>query len=171
MHRLGIVHGDLTLRNTLIDRDGAVRVGGFGSAHSAHGALVPDERTSPYCRAPERWAGVQDDAAPVDVWAIGVIMHCLFTLTCPWMIVERARDWFLALTLVLGPVTEANWPGHASLPKWAEVEEAATSCLHTVVLPGNDPILGTMMRSSRAVVVVVVVVIVVVVVSFTSTSK
>ena len=78
MHTHDIVHGDLSLSNCLIDRSGLVRVADFGAAHSAHGHLVEEERTTPYCRAPERWFGAKDDAPPVDAWAVGVIVLCLF---------------------------------------------------------------------------------------------
>ena len=77
LHHLCIVHGDLSLANCLIDRDGTVRVADFGAAHSALGVLVPEERTTTYVRAPERWLGCSHDEAPVDVWAVGVIVLCL----------------------------------------------------------------------------------------------
>ena len=77
LHGLGVVHGDISLGNCLVDRCGTLRLGDYGSAHSAHGCIVKEERTTAYCRAPERWMGLKEDTPPVDVWAVGVIAWCL----------------------------------------------------------------------------------------------
>ena len=77
LHGLGVVHGDISLGNCLVDRCGTLRLGDYGSAHSAHGCAVKEERTTAYCRAPERWMGLKDLAPPADVWAVGVIAWCL----------------------------------------------------------------------------------------------
>ena len=65
LHRLQIIHADLSLANCLVDRDSVVRVADFGSAQSAHSCLA-EEMTTPYCRAPERWLGDQGLAPTVD---------------------------------------------------------------------------------------------------------
>ena len=97
MHRHLVIHGDLSMKNVLVDRDGVVRVGDFGSAHSAHGNLVAEERATPYCRSPERWLGSSTLEAPADLWAIGVIILALLAGDLPWLSASKVESWWKAI--------------------------------------------------------------------------
>ena len=99
-----------------------VRLGDYGSAHSAHGVLVPEERTTPYCRSPERWLGQLDDSKPIDVWAVGVVALCLVRpADCLWINDGAAREWLTNALPVVGAITDATWPGRKALPGWLDV--------------------------------------------------
>ena len=122
MHRHLVLHGDLSMKNVLMDRDGIVRVGDFGSAHSAHGNLVAEERATPYCRSPERWLGSPTLEAPADLWAIGVIILALLAGDLPWFSAAEVDSWWKAIAPfnLFGPVRLRAAPGpprHACSPK------------------------------------------------------
>jgi serine/threonine protein kinase len=88
-HRRSILHRDLKPENVLIDDDGRVRVVDFGLAVSFAAAeemeLTDDGELSPGAfftgivgtpryMAPEQWTEA-DQAAGVDIWALGVILY------------------------------------------------------------------------------------------------
>lgn len=56
LHGIGIVHGDATLKNFLLEEGDRVMVSDFGSAHSAHAHFAPDPSaiTTSYVRSPEK---------------------------------------------------------------------------------------------------------------------
>ncbi len=84
MHSLGIIHGDVTANNLLRKAEGRVVVADFGSAHSAHGFIVPPHGiTAQYARAPEVLLGVQSTTAAIDVWSLGVVSLNLTAGTVP----------------------------------------------------------------------------------------
>jgi len=53
LHGLAITHGDLSLKNILVNRNGIVKIADYGAAHSAHGYVVSadHEITTTYVRA------------------------------------------------------------------------------------------------------------------------
>lgn len=73
LHSLQIVHGDVTLANCMIALNGDLKLGDLGSAHSAHGFLLPPraEITTAYARSPERWLLVDESTPAVDVRRAG----------------------------------------------------------------------------------------------------
>ena len=85
LHSMGIVHGDLSLRNVLVDMDGGVKVTDFGTAFSAHVYLVQEEITTGYVQAPEATLGETRQTIAIDAWAVGVATFCLRFGHCPWL--------------------------------------------------------------------------------------
>ena len=74
-HGLGIIHGDITLKNLLLSR-GALKIADLGIAHTAHGFIVPPGWggiTTAYARPPELFLRVPESTCSVDVWSLGVI--------------------------------------------------------------------------------------------------
>jgi eukaryotic-like serine/threonine-protein kinase len=70
-HRRGVVHGDVTPGNLIVDRGGTVKVVDFGVA-ARHGGHTAPSGTPAYL-APERWAG-QAATAASDIFASTVIL-------------------------------------------------------------------------------------------------
>ena len=79
LHGLSIAHGDLSLGNVLVGRDGNAMIGDLGSAHSAHDMLVKNVGTTSYVRAPETWLPdvLKKSTPAIDVWALGILALCL----------------------------------------------------------------------------------------------
>ena len=92
MHGLDFVHGDLSLKNVLVDRHGDACVCDMGAVFCVRTGLCScqDVRTTAYVRAPESWLGAPMRAA-ADVWALGVIALALFSGKIPWLL-EGERD-------------------------------------------------------------------------------
>ncbi|KAI0341919.1 kinase-like protein [Trametopsis cervina] len=89
LHEMGISHCDLKLENVLIDRKLNVKIIDLGSAVlAAPGANPPEYTWRTFCgtlsyAAPEILARLRYEAAPADVWSLGVILCELVTgLSC-----------------------------------------------------------------------------------------
>ena len=119
MHSLNVVHGDATLKNMLLCRDDIVKVADFGSAHSALGFLLGQNKeiTTRYVMAPERWLGQSESAPPIDIWAWGVQLYMLHSGQCEWLHTENIDEVMPSLARLIGPIDEESWPGHEQLPK------------------------------------------------------
>lgn len=92
LHHNGVVHRDLSLENTLVHGDGTIRVIDFGqSVHlfdpKGPRASSPLRHTGKagkaYYRAPEMYLG-DYEGAPVDAFAIGVMLFIMTVGTPPW---------------------------------------------------------------------------------------
>jgi protein-serine/threonine kinase len=82
LHSLGVAHRDLKPENLLI-RNGILKIADFGSADVFRVAYQDHSRlsdglcgTTPYM-APEIFMDQGYWAAPVDVWAAGIILFCM----------------------------------------------------------------------------------------------
>lgn len=92
LHHNGIVHRDVSLENTLLHADGSVRVIDFGQSVLLFSGKGPRPDTKnrhtgkagkAYYRAPEMYVG-DYEGAPVDVFAIGVMLFIMTVGTSPW---------------------------------------------------------------------------------------
>ncbi|HSA58213.1 MAG TPA: sigma 54-interacting transcriptional regulator [bacterium] len=73
LHRQGVLHGDLSPRNLLIDRDGRLKLLDFGlAAIMGKDASAIEAATVPYL-APERLGGIQGPAS--DLFALGTVFY------------------------------------------------------------------------------------------------
>ena len=83
LHAIGIIHGDLSLKNCLV-RNWACVICDPGAAHSTESFLLGagEEITTAFVRAPERFLGEPLSTSAVDAWACGVIAWCLATGPC-----------------------------------------------------------------------------------------
>jgi carbon catabolite-derepressing protein kinase len=78
VHERGWVHHDLSLQNVLVSADGTPHVIDFGLAQPNVASLRSFGAT-PYFSSPELLLRLEHSGAPVDVWALGVI---LFAMVC-----------------------------------------------------------------------------------------
>ena len=76
MHKLSIVHADVSLKNVLFKGDRVV-VTDFGTAMSAHSIIVPGNITTLPFASPENLLGGGAKLPSMDVWAFGCLCHVL----------------------------------------------------------------------------------------------
>jgi len=142
-HRRSILHRDLKPENVLIDEDGRVRVVDFGLAVSfaTAGDVELDEDNelgvgafftgivgTPRYMAPEQWLE-GDQAAGVDIWALGIILYELVTDGLhPTGPSETHRDSLLRLvTVAISDEPLVPPPASADVP--AELPTLIAQCL------------------------------------------
>ena len=92
LHHNGVVHRDLSLENTLVHGDGTIRVIDFGQSVHLFNPKGPRADTplrhtgkagKAYYRAPEMYLG-EYEGAPVDAFAVGVMLFIMTVGTPPW---------------------------------------------------------------------------------------
>ncbi len=119
LHSQSIVHGDLSLSNMLVARDGRTMVADLGSCHSAHGILTREVSTTLYVTSPEHWLDGASGPS-VDAWAVGVATLCLlmgaYSPIIPQM--QESQQVARAALSMLGGIDESVWRGHQALSKW-----------------------------------------------------
>jgi response regulator RpfG family c-di-GMP phosphodiesterase len=77
-HHAGIVHGDLTPAKIFVDRQGRLKVAGFGAA-----GLAADTAATPLYMAPEQFRRAEADVR-TDLYQAGVIVYQLTTHKLPF---------------------------------------------------------------------------------------
>ena len=83
-HQCGIVHGDITPRNILIDQQGTPKLCDFGLAHFQHERSdLIDTWSSPYYMPPERILGHSEDHRS-DFYSLGTTLFYLLTDQLPF---------------------------------------------------------------------------------------
>jgi serine/threonine protein kinase len=83
-HQCGIVHGDITPRNILIDQFGTPKLCDFGLAHFQHEKSdLIDTWSSPYYMPPERILGHSEDHRS-DFYSLGTTLYYLLTDQLPF---------------------------------------------------------------------------------------
>lgn len=88
LHENGLCHRDISLENVLVKKDGSVRLIDFGQAACVYEPngdrkLLFGKAGKAYYRAPEMYVG-QYFGAPVDIFALGVLLFILLTSFPPW---------------------------------------------------------------------------------------
>ena len=99
MHKLGLVHCDLKPDNVMIDDNGHVKIIDLGVARYEGLPEGDPILGTPEYMAPERFLG-KVLKAPLDVFAIGVLLYEVFTGS-PWLKCDPAADWPVRVQTVL----------------------------------------------------------------------
>ena len=107
-HRAGVVHGNLTPRDVLIARNGAVKVTDFGTAAAGLAGLADAPVTTAIYSAPERLQGNPPDVRG-DLYSLGVMLHEAVTGSPPF----TGPD---ALSITRHKLDEQPLPPSASAP-------------------------------------------------------
>lgn len=119
MHALGVAHRDLKPHNVLVDATGRLRLCDFGLARDTErDVYTPDSVVTLWWRAPEVLLGARRyDAAKVDVWSVGVILHQLHSADGepPWVTREghTCVGMLFLLTQDLGEAPRVDEPPDA----------------------------------------------------------
>ena len=159
LHQCGTAHMDLSMANVLLRRDESVKICDLGCSTPAAGVLSfeSEQISTEYARAPEVWLGGSHAGSACDVWSLGVIAAALLTGTLLFYVGDQEVPWkpgpvrpemrrlarpatpapLLRQMAVLGPMTEATWPGCSALPRFNQYvgEEAGEV---TGAQPGTD---------------------------------
>ncbi len=90
MHHNGVAHRDLRLENILLDNEGNIKVCDFGHAQlfdSAAGFDAYSGQTvgSTFFQTPEQVARRVCSGRAVDMWCLGVVLHCLLLHRRPFV--------------------------------------------------------------------------------------
>ncbi|MBX3355974.1 MAG: serine/threonine protein kinase [Phycisphaeraceae bacterium] len=151
LHERGVLHRDLKPANIMLDGRGRVRIMDFGLAlrQQVDGSSVGAARSAggtPGYMAPEQWSGGPVTEA-TDVYAIGLILHELFTgrSAAQGESIDAYRRWHLST-----PVESVS---HSLSEVNPEIERVILACIAkdpserpasalavSAMLPGGDPI-------------------------------
>ena len=176
LHQTGIAHMDLSMANILLRRDEIVKICDLGCSTPAAGMLSfeSEQVSTEYVRAPEVWLGGSHPGSPCDIWGLGVITVALLTGTILFYVGSQDVPWkpgpvpeekrraarpatpepFMRQMVVLGPPTEATWPGCSALPRFdLYVSKQEMSGTQTGVDPlgdalGNPPVVRRPLATS-----------------------
>ena len=176
LHQTGIAHMDLSMANILLRRDEIVKICDLGCSTPAAGMLSfeSEQVSTEYVRAPEVWLGGSHPGSACDIWGLGVITVALLTGTILFYVGSQDVPWkpgpvpeekrraarpatpepFMRQMVVLGPPTEATWPGCSALPRFdLYVSKQEMSGTQTGVGPlgdalGNPPVVRRPLATS-----------------------
>ena len=124
IHESGAVHRDLKLENVLLDDRCNVKIGDFGFTREfEHGRLLDTFCGTTGYAAPEMLLGqkysgpgavrflmgtrvANDLISEVDIWSLGIILHCLLTGTLPF---DDDDEDAMKAKIIAGTYEEAEW--------------------------------------------------------------
>ena len=79
LHDLQFIHGDLSLKNLFVARNGRAMVGDLGNAHRSEENYSVWSSSTFYIRAPEYWMQPTASQPQIDIWALGVVAMTLLS--------------------------------------------------------------------------------------------
>ena len=125
MHGLKLRHGDLSLKNVLVDDEGCAKVCDLGASFCSRTATCSCQKdiTTGYVRAPEAWLGGAVGPA-ADIWAVGVMGVALYSGRIPWLEESQAAEAWAVIrgaARLIGVLSADVWPDVTALPKWGEL--------------------------------------------------
>ncbi|KAL0582383.1 hypothetical protein ABG067_007766 [Albugo candida] len=117
MHANWFIHRDLKTANLLYDKNGVVNVCDFGLARQC---VDPTRKYTPlavtlWYRAPELLLGTERYSTAVDMWSLGCVFAELLWMK-PLFEGRGEMNQLDQIFRLLGPPTEATWPGFGILP-------------------------------------------------------
>jgi cell cycle related kinase len=123
IHAEGLLHRDLKPANLLIDPSGTLLIADLGQARpmATDGGSLSHAVATRWYRAPELLFGARRYGAAVDVWASGVVIAQLLTLT-PLLPGESDIDQLGVVMTLLGSPSTQTWPGVEALPDYGKLE-------------------------------------------------
>lgn len=156
VHRVGVCHLDIKPANVLLTPNGNIALGDFGAAvvlnTSAEGDLQNVLYGTPAYISPERWQGAAASPA-MDIYALGVVMHELFTGRRPFetaapagrMHLPEGLAGLVAMCLCGDPDQRPCAAGVARALMKAEPDESAPRMISTPVegAPSTRPLAGS----------------------------
>ena len=145
LHDLDLIHGDLTLKNILIGRDGRAIIADMGNLHRSDEQFSVWNRSTFYIRSPEYWMQPTASQPHIDIWALGVVAMKLLSGRLLFVSGNEISDDALQRNLpkrmfeLLGSIDEASelrrLPGWSSFADtYAERMEALSpTTMNTVI--------------------------------------
>lgn len=105
LHRHGVLHRDIKPQNILFGSGGRLKIADLGISHVVQGSSVKYRIGTPHYMAPEMWRR-DEYSYPVDVWALGCVVHEVSWLMGPskdvWVVCTIALCWCSALVQFAG---------------------------------------------------------------------
>jgi cyclin-dependent kinase len=120
-HKRRVLHRDLKPQNLLINQNGELKLADFGLAR-AFGIPVRSythEVVTLWYRAPDVLLGSRNYSTPVDMWSVGCIFAEMMTGVPLFSGTSEAMQ-LSTIFNILGPPTEASYPGISQLPQWKD---------------------------------------------------
>ena len=145
LHDLELIHGDLTLKNIVIGRDGRAIIADMGNLHRSDEQFSVWNRSTFYIRSPEYWMQPTASQPHIDIWALGVVAMKLLSGRLLFVSGNELSDDALEQNLpqgmfeLLGSIDEASelrrLPGWSSFADtYAErMEELSPTTMDTVI--------------------------------------
>ena len=125
MHRLRVIHADISFGNVFLAHDGQAKLGDYGSCIRGPCGLVNGSTGTGEFRSPELFSWRMDRPVgyAVDVWSLGVLLACLLTATIlfPRDKGDKSGDsCFAKVVRLLGVPDEAECEGNSELLHYAQ---------------------------------------------------
>ncbi|CCV00362.1 unnamed protein product [Malassezia sympodialis ATCC 42132] len=122
-HRHWCLHRDLKPSNLLVSPTGELKIADFGLARECAdpGARMTSQVVTRWYRAPELLLGSRAYSTAVDMWSVGCIFAELMLRT-PYLPGETDAAQLTTIFRALGTPSQADWPGHHTLPDYKPFE-------------------------------------------------
>ena len=120
---VGSLTQDLKPSNLLVSPTGELKIADFGLARECAdpGARMTSQVVTRWYRAPELLLGSRASSTAVDMWSVGCIFAELMLRT-PYLPGETDAAQLTTIFRALGTPSQADWPGHHTLPDYKPFE-------------------------------------------------